>query len=215
MRTLAALTLLLAALGCSRDTAQHAHARPIDVTPAHVQSQALESQDRDFLEKASTGGNAEVAIGSLVDGRALRPEVVAFGHMMVADHTNANKQLIAIAAAKRVAVTKSLGEHQAAFDRVVDEKLDQFDRDFVRVMIEDHQQAVDLFTAEAKNGTDPQLKAFAAATLPVIQSHLQHIQSMSALAMAVQPTTLEQPPETTVTTATAPLAGTDTSTTQR
>lgn len=171
MRTLAALSILLAAIGCTPDTAQHAHPRPADAEPSR--SQTLASQDRDFLERAATGGNAEIAIGGLVDDRTQNADVLALGHMIVADHVAANERLRAIATAKHIALPQSLGEHQAGFDRVADERDDPFDRDFMRVMVEDHQQALELFRAEATNGTDPALKAFAASTLPMLEKHYQ------------------------------------------
>jgi len=178
MRALTTLAAVLLLSGCSPDTDQHAHARRLD--PAPSASQPLASQDRDFLERAAQGGNAEVAIGELVSSRALRAQVVAFGHEMVAGHAAINRQLAAIAAKKRIALPSSLGEHQAGYDRVADLRHDAFDREFVRVMVEDHQDAVELFRSEAAGGADDELRAFAAATLPEIQAHLQHATSLAA-----------------------------------
>jgi putative membrane protein len=160
---------VLCALGCTPEARQH-------VLPAHVAeaapSASLASQDRDFLEQAAEGGNAEIAIGGLVDGRAASGEVVAFGHMLVADHTAANKELTAIAAARHIALPTGLGEAQASFDRLVDQSKEPFDHDFARVMVDDHTQAAELYRSEAANGADPQLKTFAAKTLPTIEAHL-------------------------------------------
>jgi putative membrane protein len=178
MRILTTLVAVLLLAGCSPDTDQHAHPRRLD--PAPSPSQPLASQDRDFLERAAQGGNAEVTIGGLVDSRALRGQVVAFGHEMVADHAAINRQLGAIAAKKGIALPTSLGEHQAGYDRVVDLHEDAFDREFVRVMVEDHQQAVELFRSQASGGGDAELRAFAESTLPTIQAHLQHATSLAA-----------------------------------
>ena len=178
MKTLMIPTLVLCLAGCSPETAQHAHPRRSNPSPSV--SEPLASQDRDFLERAAEGGNAEVTIGGLADTRAARPEVIAFGHSIVADHAAINRQLGAIAAAKHIALPTSLGEHQAGYDRVVDLRLDPFDREFVRVMVDDHHDAVELFRAEASGGADAELRNFAAATLPTLQAHLQHAQSLAA-----------------------------------
>jgi putative membrane protein len=176
MKTLAcAAALLLAA--CTADTAQRAHPRPNERAGA---SASLAPQDRDFLERATEGNIAEVAIGSLVEGRAKRAEVAALGRMIAADHASSQKQLTAIAAAKKIAVPTTLGEHQASYDRLVDLKGDDFDREFVKVMIDEHHQALELFRSEATGGVDPALKLVAAAALPRLQSHLQHAQALSA-----------------------------------
>jgi putative membrane protein len=172
-----ALVLLLAA--CSRETAQSAHGRPPEQPSP---SASLTSQDRDFLERASEGNNAEVAIGNLVHGNALRAEVVSLGQMVAADHSAAQQQLAAIATAKHIALTTSLGEHQANYDRLADRKGDQFDPEFVKVMVEEHDQALELFRGEAKNGVDRDLKTYAAAMVPKLETHLAQAKALSALA---------------------------------
>jgi putative membrane protein len=168
---------LLFLIACSPNVEQQGHPTPA-TEPAP--SADLASQDRDFLEHAAEGGNAEIAIGTLalVDGYTHRAEVAAFGRLMATDHRGINKQLTGIAASKRISLPTSLGEHQQNFDRLVDLKQEEFDREFARVMIEDHQEAVRLFREEAEGGVDPQLKAFAAATLVKIEAHLAHAERL-------------------------------------
>ena len=165
------VALLLLLLGCSPDTAQRAHELP----PSQPSpSASLASQDRDFLERAAEGNNAEVAIGNLAQRNALRAEVVSLGRMIAADHAAARTQLAAIAAAKQISLPTSLGEHQANYDRLVDLEGEEFDPELVKVMIEEHDQALELFRAEAANGADPELKAYAAAMIPKLEAHLAH-----------------------------------------
>jgi putative membrane protein len=45
-------------------------------------------------------------------------------------------------------------------------------------MKKDHQDAVQLFTSESSTGTNPDVKAFAAQTLPTLQQHLALAQSL-------------------------------------
>jgi putative membrane protein len=171
MKTPAVIFVLVSffVAGCSPDIAQHAHPKAADT--AMTPFATLSSQDRDFIEEAARGNLAEISIGALVDGRALRPEVAAFGHTMVSDHGAAGRQLAAIALDRHIALPTTLGEHQAGFDRVVDRRLDPFDREFMKVMLGEHQEAVELFRSEASSGKDPQLRAFAEAGLPMIESH--------------------------------------------
>lgn len=170
---IAAAALFLAA--CTPDTEQHAHPRFAQSTPAPV----LAPQDRDFLDRAAEGSNAEITMGRLVETRALSPAVKAYGRTLVADHTAINRRLAAIAARHRITLPTSLGEHQASYDRVVDLRLEPFDQEFMQVMNEDHDMARELFKAEAIGGHDPMLKAFAAQTLPTIEAHLTRAKSMA------------------------------------
>jgi predicted outer membrane protein/cytochrome c2 len=152
---------------------------PSPSKPAASPSASLEPQDRDFLERASQGSTAEIAIGTLTANHALRPEVIAFGRMLIADHTAANTKLAAIAAAKHISLSTSLGDHQQSFDRLADEQLDPFDHAFATVMVDEHTQAVELFRGEATNGSDPALKAYAAATLPTLEAHLAQAKALA------------------------------------
>jgi putative membrane protein len=175
-----ALAMVLLLVGCSPNIEQEAPPAPrVQSAP----SANLASQDRDFLERAAEGNNAEIAMGTLavVDGYTARAEVAAFGRMMVADHGAMKKQLAAIANVKRIALPTSLGEHQQNFDRIVDLHRDEFDREFARAMLADHQAAVRLFRDEASGGVDADLKAFAAATLPKIEEHLRHAEALARM----------------------------------
>ena len=171
-----ALTLLvLLALACSPETAQHAHPRRSGATPAPV----LAPQDRDFLERATEGSNAEITTGSTATRQAWRAEVKAFGQRMVTDHSAMREQLKAIAKRYHIALPTSLGEHQASYDRIVDLRYDRFDHEYMQVMVEDHDMALELFRGEAAGGADPTLRAFAAAQVPVIEAHLAHAKALA------------------------------------
>ena len=173
---------LLAALlfvACAPETAQQAHPRPM---PRPDASAPLTPQDRDFLERAAQGNNAEIAMGLLVNGHAVRSEVIALGRMIAADHKGAQQRLAVIAAKKHIALPSNLGEHQSSYDRLVDLQRDDFDRGFIQTMLDEHSMAIELFKAEANGGADPDLKAYAAASLPNLESHLAHARALVALA---------------------------------
>lgn len=172
----APLVLVLILVACSPDAKQQAHPRRFDGPPP---APVLAPQDRDFLERAIEGSNAEITTGALATSRARRPEVKAFGQMMVNDHTAMNRRLGELARGYRIAPPTSLGEHQAGYDRLVDLRLDPFDEQFMQVMVEDHGTALELFRSEASGGFDPALKAFAAAHVPVIEAHLNQAKALA------------------------------------
>jgi putative membrane protein len=49
-------------------------------------------------------------------------------------------------------------------------------------MIDDHKQDIKEFQKEASEGKDPDARAFASATLPTLQMHLEKIQAIAAAA---------------------------------
>lgn len=174
MRALIVFAILFVA--CTPDAEQHAHARRSSGDPP---SPILPSQDRDFLEHAAEGSNAEIEIGKLVRFCAQRPEVKAYGERMIADHTAINQRLAAIAKKHRIVLPTSLGDHQLSYDRLVDLRFDRFDKEFMQVMVEDHDLAAELFRNEASGGADPELRTFAAETLPLVVAHLDHAKAMA------------------------------------
>ena len=59
----------------------------------------------------------------------------------------------------------------AELDRTVPAKLEQ-----------SHRASIKLFAREASEGSDPELKAFAAKTLPTLREHLKMVESTHAAA---------------------------------
>jgi len=48
-----------------------------------------------------------------------------------------------------------------------------FDRAYMDAMVKDHETDVREFQTESKSGSDPEIKAWAAKTLPTLEEHLR------------------------------------------
>jgi len=130
--------------------------------------------DRKFVEDAAGSGMFEVQAAQLAATKATDPNVKSFAGMLVDHHTKANDELTKLANAKGV-------ELPAAPPRAMRRDIEQlgkksaqdFDRDFVReVGVKAHEKDVKLFEKASKDLKDPELKSWAAKTLPVLQDHL-------------------------------------------
>jgi len=131
-----------------------------------------------FWTKAATSGLAEVELGKLAAQKAQNPEVKKFAQMMVADHTKANDELKALATKKSVMIPTVLdSSHQSLLQKLQGLSGADFDKAYVEGQVDDHETAVDLMEDNADN-SDADIKAFAAKTLPVVQSHLKMIQGI-------------------------------------
>jgi len=53
-----------------------------------------------------------------------------------------------------------------------------FDRMYMSQMVADHQKTIQLFETASTNVTDPDIKAFAVKTLPLLKQHLASAQSI-------------------------------------
>lgn len=129
--------------------------------------------DRKFVEHAAQGGMFEVQAGQLAVSRASNPQVKAYAQRLVDDHSKANDELTQIANAKGV----ELPAAPKRSDRREIEKLAKktggdFDKEFVKNAVKDHKKDIKEFEKAAKDLKDPDLKAFAGKTLPVLRDHL-------------------------------------------
>ncbi len=126
-----------------------------------------------FIMKAAEGGEAEVALGKLAETSGYSTEVKAFGKRMVADHTKANEELIAIAKDKDVQLSHELkGETKETYEQLAKLSGPDFDKHYIRHMIKDHEEDLELFKKEAENGDDAKLKEFAGDKRKMIEQHL-------------------------------------------
>jgi putative membrane protein len=136
--------------------------------------------DSEFVQKAASGGMLEVRLGQLAATKASNAAVRQFGERMVQDHTRANKQLLGILTAEGIRPPMAMSDkHVETFNHLAKLSGSEFDRAYMKHMVEDHKEDVALFEKEAKGGKDAKVKAFAEETLPVIKEHLQLAQKTS------------------------------------
>ncbi len=145
---------------------------------ANAASSMMTASPDSFVKDAAEGGMAEVEMGKLAATKAKDAEVKKFGQMMVTDHSKANEELKALAAKKNFQLPADAGSHKDDIDDL--SKSTNFDKDYVDAMVDDHETDVKAFQRQAENGSDPDVKAFAAKTLPTLQKHLDAIKAIQA-----------------------------------
>jgi putative membrane protein len=134
---------------------------------------SLTSEDKQFMTKAAQGSMLEVALGRAVMRQGMSPDVKAFANRMVSDHSKATDELAQIAAKKGVTLPTALDkEHQDTLDKLAKLGGPKLDKEYASDMVEDHEEDVKEFRDAVKSVSDPDLRAWAAKTLPVLESHL-------------------------------------------
>ena len=135
--------------------------------------------DAEFVKKAAIGGMHEVALGKIAAMQGKSDEVKKFGQKMVDDHSKANDELKAAAKAAKLDVPDKMdADHQKHIDHFKDLKGDDFDKEYIKHMVKDHEEDVAEFTKASKEAKDANIKDFATKTLPVVQSHLDMLKKM-------------------------------------
>ncbi|WP_291910405.1 DUF4142 domain-containing protein [Chitinophaga sp. CB10] len=132
----------------------------------------VDDKSSEFAVKAANGGLLEVAMGKLAQEKATNPRVKEFGNMMVNDHTKANDELKALATSKNITLPASLNpEDQKHIDELAKKSGKDFDKEYMKMMVDDHDHDVKAFEDASKDLTDADLKAFATNTLPTLKAH--------------------------------------------
>jgi len=134
---------------------------------------ALSDKDKAFMKEAAKGGMMEVDMGKMAQQKGKSPDVKKIGGTMVADHSKANAELMAIAKKKGVDLSKEKAPKHSMNDA-------NFDKEYLSMMVDDHQKDLAAFQAEAKNGSDADVKAFASKTSAVIKKHLDMVKAAQA-----------------------------------
>ncbi len=131
----------------------------------------LKMEEREFPLRAATEGMMEVEAAKMALQKTKNATVKDFATQMVRDHGQANQELATIAKAKGINLDTALPEdHVKELDKLKELSDRPFDVQYIKMMVEDHNKTLTLFTNGVRMA-DPELKAFAQKTLPVIKKH--------------------------------------------
>lgn len=206
MRLIATVSLLAlfsasAAWAANNPASQEAQARdgqtgsgnPAGMAP-RTPDAGPNTADRNFIRSAAIGGRSEVELAQLAQQKGSSDAVKSFARLMAEDHGKANRQLSDIANTASVPLPRELDqEHRTA--RADLEKLSgtQFDLAYMRAQTVDHQATAQLLSYIIGSGQDPQLKQYAANTLPIVLQHLQMAQNITAQLTGQAPPSAPEP----------------------
>lgn len=147
---------------------------------AQTQTETKTPKPDKFWTEAAQGGMAEVMLANLALQKSQNEQVKTYAQMMIDDHTKANDELKTLAASKGATLPTEVNSKQkATMDKLSALASDAFDREYVKTQVKDHQKMAKLFQSQSEKGTDADVKAFAAKTLPVVQGHLEQARTLN------------------------------------
>jgi putative membrane protein len=137
--------------------------------------------EKAFVSKALEGGEAEVQLGQLAAQKSESDDVKQFAQKMVSDHSQMANQWFK-PVAKQLGVSEPNGPSKK--DKKEIAKLQamsgaDFDREYITMMVKDHQQDLKEFKSEADSAQDPNVKQIAEQGSKVISQHLQLIEQIA------------------------------------
>ena len=165
---------------------------------------SVHDAEKNFINNQLAAGMAEVELGKLAGTNAASAAVKQFGQMMIRDHTKAGDDLKKVASTWNVTPDARIDDkHQDLIDRLSKLRGSEFDKQYVKAMVDDHQEDVDDLQSRVdsqaplkdqitgKSDTDTNVtpersdnapkadvNAWAANTLPVVRQHLDQAKSL-------------------------------------
>jgi putative membrane protein len=129
--------------------------------------------DKKFIKKASIGGMMEVELGKYAQENAASQSVKDFGKLMETDHSKANEELKAVAEKNNFTVPDKMDDkHLDKVKKLKTRKGVDFDKEYMDMMVDDHQKDIDEFQNALNNVKNPELKDWISRTLPTLKNHL-------------------------------------------
>ena len=177
----AVAALSLAACGQKADETKGAatpaeQAATPDANPAAtVPTPADETKADVFAAKAADSDMFEIAAAKLAATRSTNPAVKKFAAAMEKAHTATSAELKSAIAASGAAITLPTilsSDAQGKIDDLTKADAKDFDKKYADSQVDAHQSALNLLQRYAQDGDTAAIKAFAAATAPKVQEHL-------------------------------------------
>jgi putative membrane protein len=148
---------------------------PLAMSLASLGAVAQSANTPDSMFQAETLQNLhaanlmEIAAGKLGKSRGTTPQVRAYGAQLVTDHSNADKQVKAVA--KKLGVTLKSPPQDAGLKELSGLKGTAFDTAFIGMMVQDHDKAIAMVKDAQARSTNSDLTALLNGLLPALEKH--------------------------------------------
>jgi len=132
-----------------------------------------DTETADFLVKAANCAMAEIKLGEVAKQQAANAKVKQMGEMMASDHNKVAEEVKNLASKRNVSLPSTIGDDkQKEIDNIAAKTGKEFDKAYVRHMIDEHQEDINLFKRATDKVNDADVRTFASNTLPKLQAHL-------------------------------------------
>jgi putative membrane protein len=134
---------------------------------------------RSFIIEVVQCTMSEVRLSKLAISRSKNESIKNYAAGIAEDRNGIDNGLQSLALSKKISLTELINADQLnhKIDELNNTRDDQFDKQYLKMIIREHQNAVDIF----KKGTrsiDPAIRSYAGKYLPVVKIHLKNAGSL-------------------------------------
>lgn len=131
-------------------------------------------KDAEFVVKAYDASWFQVMAGELAKTKATSQQVKDLADQVVTDHTMVTSELKSLAMENNMTVPEKISDKlQKKYDDLNEEKAEDFDKDYLKDVVREHKDEIDLFEKQAEKGEMESIKSWAAEKIPTLQNHLE------------------------------------------
>lgn len=128
---------------------------------------------REFLFHAQRGDNSEIMLGRLAAERGRSSSVRDYGQTLVSDHRQARDEVRELGRRFGLRADREPApEARQERDRLMGMRGREFDREFIRYMVDDHRKDIAAFRDEARENHGA-VSELARRQLPILRNHLE------------------------------------------
>jgi putative membrane protein len=195
--TLSWAGIFAVAIGLAITSAQGSPSRR-NPKPADATAATSSAGEHDFVVQAAMSNMAEIQLGHLAAKKSQHADVKKFAQTMVEDHVKAQRLLADAAYGAGIKWPTRLDErHRQMQQRLSNVSGEQFDRDYMKAMVDGHRDVEKMLAARASSGggedvrtsspgaetiDEPSLTVkvnqWAAKTLPDVRAHLEEAEQV-------------------------------------
>ena len=131
--------------------------------------------------KATQDHLAEIEMARMALQKTDNTDVSDFAHMIQSDHSSALKNLSELMKDKNVPQPRTLAaETQQEVSRMNKLTGPEFDREFINMMVSDHQEDVEMFRDQLAIVQNPDVKDYVEDLLPKLEMHLDKARQLQS-----------------------------------
>src|SRR5215203_1268923 len=148
------------------------------MTTLHAQG---EGTDQQFVSQVGAANLLEVRLSQAAQQKGGNTSVKQFAQSMIVDHTDMQKQWIAVAKKDNIKFTTDLNPQQLQqLQQLTKMSGAGLDRAYMSMMVQSHRDNVDAFTRERSAPHSPDVRQLIESSLPRLQQHLSQAQQISS-----------------------------------
>jgi putative membrane protein len=151
---------------------------------ASAQSAAQPAGDHDFVSRAAMSNMAAIQLAHMATKKAQSADVKEFAQATIEDHLKAQKQLADAASGAGIQWPTKLDDRYRQIEQRLSKLSNtQFDREYMKAMIDRDRDVEKMLAARAGNGSGAdslgaRVNQWAAATLPEVRAHLKEAEQV-------------------------------------